>query len=200
MLRKTKEDSVEMSVYLGKSKVPCRCIALRLTENNYQKRLQHITKENRRSSKCNRKIDLLDRWSIFITNLPPSLTGDKLQQLYSLRWQIELLFKMMKTFLRLRKIEHTNQYSSQISLYISLIAQVLICMISMSIVDKEISLYKAGKIFVRNVREFINRMRNCNQSAIKWLRSILSKFALKESRPNRLSTRAKLMQWSDNYA
>lgn len=200
ILNRTQEDTVELSVLLGKSKLPCRCVAVRLTEDAYRKRLEHIQRENRRSPKCKRQVNLLDQWSIFVTNLPNLLEGRNLLRIYSLRWQIELLFKMMKTFLRLRKIEHTNQYSAQISLYISLIAMVLLCIVSMSIVDKEISLYKAGKVFSRNIREFIDRMRKGKQCAINWLRRILSKFALKESRTSRPSTRLKLLQWRSCYA
>lgn len=200
VLNQTKKDVIELPVLLGESKLPCRCVAIRLTEEAYQKRLEHIQRENRRSPKCKRRINLLDQWSIFITNLPNLVEGKVLLRIYSLRWQIELLFKMIKTFLRLRKIEHTNQYSAQISLYISLIAMVLLCIISMSIVDKEISLYKAGKVFSRNIREFIDRMRKGKQCAINWLRRILCKFALKESRTSRPSTKLKLLQWRINYA
>jgi hypothetical protein len=200
ILSQAQENTVELSVCLGETKLPCRCVAVRLTECAYQKRLQHIRRENRKHSKSKRQVDVLDQWTIFVTNLPDSLAGTDLLQFYSLRWQIELLFKMMKTFLRLREVEHRNQYSTQISIYSSLIAMVLLCMTSMSIVDKEISLYKAGKVFVRNIREFIGRMRKSKQSAIKWLRGILCRFALKESRPNRPSTKLKLLQLGAVYA
>ena len=133
VLGQTKENTVELSVHLGASKFPCPCVAIRLTEEAYYKRLQHIQRERRKNPKYKRQDDLLDQWTIFVTNLPASLDGSILLQIYSLRWQIELLFKMMKTFFRLRKIEHSNQYSAQISLYISLIATVLLCLVSMSI-------------------------------------------------------------------
>lgn len=200
VLNQTTENIIELPVLLGKAKFPCRCVAVRLTEAAYQKRLHHIQREKRKSPKCKRQIDLLDQWTIFVTNLPDLLTGDDLLKIYSLRWQIELFFKMMKTFFRLRKIEHTNQYSAQISLYVSLIAMTLLCMAAMSIIDKEISLYKSAKIFVRNIRAFVNCIRNCKQHAIEWLVSILRKFALKESRRNRPSTKQKLLQLETNHA
>lgn len=197
-LSQAKGNYVEFPVLLGAEKLPCRCVAIRLTDEAYQKRLQHIKREKLRDPRRLKQEDVLDQWTIFVTNLPASLDGETLLQIYSLRWQIELLFKMMKTFLRLRKIEHTNQYSTLISLYVSLIAAVVICLISASITDKEISLQKAGKFFIRNIRKFINYIRNGKQCVVDWLSEMLRKFALKESRQQRPSTKLKL-QWKPSH-
>lgn len=187
VLNQTKSKEVYLEVLMGESKLPCRCVAIRLTEEAYQKRQAHLKKERRRDPRLKEKQnDILNRWTIFVTNIPSS--GEDLLQIYSLRWQIELLFKTMKTFLQIRKISNTNKYRVLISLYASLLAMVILCLVLMSTTKEEISLYKAGKIFVSNIRNFITYFRNKKEHAFLWLKRMLCRFALKESRDNRPST------------
>lgn len=196
-LNKATETHLELPIFLGASKFPCRLIAIKLPEEAYQKRLANLKEKHRKDPRSKENpSDFLNQWTIFITNLPQSVMPITLLQLYRLRWQIELFFKMMKTFLNLRKIDEVNQSRASISLYISLIAITLLSFIAMTIKDKEISLYKSAKIFVKNIRPFFDLIHNA-QCAISWMRNLLSKFSLKESRPNRPSTK-RLLEF--NYA
>jgi len=200
LLRQEKNEVVDLKVMLGISKFSCRLVAMKLPEDAYNKRLVQLKKKHRRDPRSQaHKYDILNQWTIFITNLPQLVVASILLKIYSLRWQIELLFKMMKTFLHLKKIDARNQYRALISLKVSLIAMVMLCLVTMTIVDREISLYKACKILVKNIGEFFENMNNKNKNAIVWLREILYNCALKETRQSRLSTKQSL-RWSDIYA
>jgi hypothetical protein len=189
VLGQTKEAQIDLPVYLGESRFQCRLVAIRLTENAYQQRLKNIIETKRKDTRSKVDMaDILNRWTIFVTNLSLSVEADILLKLYSLRWQIELFFKMMKTFLNLRKVDSTNPNGALLSLYASLIGMTLLCFCVMTIAHEEISLYKAGKVFIKNIKEFFYLMR-IKQCAVTWITEILKKFALKESRPGRPSTK-----------
>ncbi len=188
-LIKAKETQLEFPIFLGTCKFPCRLVAIKLPEEAYQRRLTNLKEKHRKDPRSkDNPADVLNQWTILVTNLPSSVNPETLLNLYGARWQIELFFKMMKTFLNLRKIHDTNQSCASISLYISLIAVTLLSSVAMTMKGKEISLYKAASVFVKNVRIFFETIHNA-QCAISWMQSLLSKFALKESRRNRPSTK-----------
>lgn len=193
VLHQAREGKIELQIMLGASQFPCRLVGLKLTEDAYQKRLKTLEKKRRKDPRTKKNDDdLLNQWTLFVTNLPVSIEADILLKLYSLRWQIELFFKMMKTFLKLRAIDDVNEQRALISLHVLLIAIVLLSFVAMTIVDQEISLYKASKLFVKHVRDFMGYISNKKKCAISWLRELIGTFALKESRVNRPSTKLSL--------
>lgn len=191
LLETTKSHRIELDILLSQSKFKSRLVALRLPPQAYKKRLKNLQEKQRKNGHSINKSSVLDKWTIFVTNLPSSVDGNTLLILYSLRWQIELFFKMAKTFLNLRKINHTNSYRALINLYVSLIAITLLSLTSMTIKHKEISFYKAGKLLKKYIREFIRRISH-KSNAISWFAHKIRKFALKETRLSRPSTRRQL--------
>jgi hypothetical protein len=174
-------------------KFPCRMVALRLPEEAYRKRLKVLAEKKRKDPRTNINMaDELHKWSIFVTNLPKKTPPPTLLQIYSIRWQIELFFKMMKNFMNLREIVSTNPHRTNISLYVSMIAMVLLSLIMMATEAEELSLYKAGKIFSKHIREFIGYLNNKTKCAISWMIKLFAHSALKESRPRRPSTKKSL--------
>jgi hypothetical protein len=192
LLGKTKKKIIDIPINLAAAKVPCRLVAMRLTKSALKKRLKHLAERDRRHERTGNNQDILNGWTIFVTNLPLSIKGKSLLKIYSLRWQIELFFKVVKTLLKLRTVENLNPNRAIISIYISLIAVTLVSYVVRSITDKEVSFYKACKIFVKNIRKFFVFFTKSKKHAIFWLRKKFYKFALKESRANRLSTRASI--------
>lgn len=196
-LTATNQEKMTFPIALGACQFSCRLVAIKLPEGAYQQRLKNLLEKKRKDPRCNVKPkDVLNQWTIFVTNLPLSVEADSLLRLYSLRWQLELLFKMMKTFLNLRAVESVNQHRTTLALYSSLISMTLLSFIAMTLVDKEISLYKASKVFIKHIRElfyFINH----KIGDFSWFRELLYKFALKESRLRRPSTKRSL---EVNYA
>lgn len=191
LLETTKKHRIQLNVLLGKSKVRCRLVALRLPPQAYKQRLKNLEEKKRKNAHSEHISSIFDKWTVFVTNLPDSVGEDTLLTLYRLRWQIELFFKMAKTFLNLRKINHTNSYRALISLYLSLIAIALLGLTVMTITHKEISLYKAGKLLKKNIRAFFDLVFK-QSDAISWLAQKIEARALKESRFNRPSTRRQL--------
>jgi hypothetical protein len=199
-LNQTANEKIEFEIELGISKFPCRLVAVRLPEEAYCKRLQNLKKKRRKDPRAKETDeDVLNQWTILVTNLPLSVEANSLLHLYGLRWQIELFFKMAKTFMKLRKLNEMNQHNALISLYTRLIAIVLLSMITMTIFDKEISLYKASKLFIKNSRRFIEFLGNQKRCAIFWFRELIEEFALKESCIKRPSTQL-LLGWRPSYA
>jgi hypothetical protein len=192
MLKRSKVEQVSLKIGLRVNQFPCQLVAIKLTEKAYQQRLRNLAEKHRKDPRSKAtQPDSLNQWTIFVTNLSSSIEVDVLLQVYSLRWQIELLFKMMKTFLNLRSIDAVSQPRALISLYTSLISMTLLSFVANTIIDKEVSLYKASKIFIKNIRTFFGFI-NSKNCAISWLKEILNQFALKESRPKRPSTRLSL--------
>jgi DDE family transposase len=192
-LSKTTETKLDIDIKLGKLKLSCRLVAIKLDEESYQKRLKNLKEKRRKDPRIRENInDVLNGWTIFITNLPISVTPQYALVLYSVRWQIELLFKAIKTFFNMRKIEQTNKSSVQILLYVSMIALTLLTLCILTIKNKEISLYKACKIFVKNINKFIEYLNDKTKCSILWMAGLLEEFALKETRTKRRSTKKML--------
>jgi len=189
-LSKTTKTKLDMDINLGKIKLPCRLVAIKLDEESYQKRLKNLAEKRRKDHRMKENInDVLNGWTIFITNLPISVMPRSLLLLYSARWQIELVFKAIKTFFCLRKIEKTNKAYVHILLYISMIAVTLLTLCILTIKNKEISLYKACRIFAKNINKFIEYLNDKSKCSISWMVGLLEEFALKETRTNRRSTK-----------
>lgn len=194
------EDQVELTVKLGSKGVVCRCIALRLSEKDYEKRLKNLKEKSRRSSRKSFKAgDVLNQWTILVTNLPQRLEATDLWKLYRLRWQIELLFKMMKTFLNLRAVKTVNSHRTMVSIHVSLMVMTLLTLVTMTIPDREVSLYKACRWFTRHIDSFLQSLGRQTETMIIGMREKIKRFCCKETRKKRLSTR-QILAWETKYA
>ena len=106
--------------------------------------------------------------------------------LYAMRWQIELFFKMMRQLMKIRRRNNTNRYRAMMSIYASLIAITLLCSAVMMITDREISIYKAAKIFLVGICDFCDAMMKNDRKKMTRLRETIYRHAKRESRKNRL--------------
>lgn len=200
LLSGASSEVIEQEILLGEQKFPCRLVALRLPEEAYQKRLRTIASKKRKDPRSKIALDdVLHRWTLFVTNLSDEVETKNLLEIYRLRWQIELLFKMMKTFLQVRKIENSNEHGALMSLYVSLILVTLLSMTAMTIVGPEISLYKASRLLIYHLKDLLEGIIHKNRNVFIWFRGLLCKFALKERRARRPSTKQRL-DWRAIYA
>ena len=95
----------------------CRLVCLRVTAQ-----LAHARRQGRTGSR--RHVALCD-WTLLITNAPePWLPLDMVRALYTLRWQIELLFKQFKSILRVHQSATGNAHRLRCELYGKLITAV----------------------------------------------------------------------------
>ncbi|MGK9486696.1 IS4 family transposase [Bacillus tropicus] len=87
--------------YVGMSdKVPARVLVHRLTEEQQQKRLQDQTvREKKKRMKYPARSKRLSGINVYMTNTPIDVVlMGQVHDWYSLRWQIEILFKTWKSF------------------------------------------------------------------------------------------------------
>ncbi len=110
---------LEQEVLLGKeTRVKVRIIFKKLTEEQAMARRRKANRLARShgytSSQRNQK---LLNWSIFITNVPKSkINAEQILVVYRIRWQIELLFKLYKSNIRLDKLRGKPYYNAPICL------------------------------------------------------------------------------------
>jgi hypothetical protein len=121
--------TVERQVRLGQGPNhthACRLVGLRLPAQVAQARRRRFKAHARRQGRTGSPRHLaLCNWTLLITNVPePWLPLDMVRALYTLRWQIELLFKQFKSILRVHQSATGNVHRLRCELYGKLIAAV----------------------------------------------------------------------------
>lgn len=106
LLKKSPANQYQMWVNMGiKEPVRCRLVCYKVSSEVANNRRRQIRKTAKRSGKIpdQRHLALCD-WTLMITNAPESLIPmDVLYSFYRIRWQIELVFKQLKSVLRINK-------------------------------------------------------------------------------------------------
>jgi hypothetical protein len=154
--------SIDMSVQVGKEqRLACRLIALRLPQEVADQRRSRAKQAAKRRGKTvsPTTLALLD-WSIYLTNVPqPMLTAEQVAVLYRVRWQIELVFKLCKSYCGLRSFEQLRLHRLLTELYARLIGLSLLCFITAPLrlplgplANRELSLVQARLICQRFAR------------------------------------------------
>ena len=93
----------EINVTLGaRIHTPLRLIVHRLPRKVAAARRRKAKRKACKDGKtCSATHLSLQSWDLYLTNLPTEWTSQDIQNLYKLRWQIELIFRMWKSQLRL---------------------------------------------------------------------------------------------------
>ncbi|QIW22091.1 IS4 family transposase [Bacillus thuringiensis] len=115
--------------YVGMiDKVPTRVIVRRLTIEQQQKRLQDQTvREKKKGMKYSSRSKRLSGINVYMTNTPTDIVPmGKVHDWYSLRWQIEILFKTWKSFFQIHQCKKIKSERWECHLYGQLIA-ILLC-------------------------------------------------------------------------
>ena len=114
-------------VAIGRGQLECRLIIEPIPEREYQKRIRKLQKRaKKRGQTLSRERKTLARYNLFITNTSAQVLPDKwIRILYSLRWQIELIFKIFKSIFHIDKIQQMHQHRFECILYGKLIAILL---------------------------------------------------------------------------
>ncbi|PGE03455.1 IS4 family transposase [Bacillus pseudomycoides] len=115
--------------YVGMTnKVPTRVIVHRLTKEKQQKRLQDQTvREKKKGMKYSTRSKRLSGINVYMTNIPTDIVPmGQVHDWYSLRWQIEILFKTWKSFFHIHHCKKIKRERLECHLYGQLIA-ILLC-------------------------------------------------------------------------
>ncbi|MEG0517196.1 MAG: IS4 family transposase, partial [Cetobacterium sp.] len=150
----TEGETIELKdIYIGsKKELKSRLIVTKLTEENKIKR--EIThQENIKKKRGTLKQSRIDFNSInaYITNVSPEiLTDTQVHDLYTLRWQIEIMFKVWKSIFKINHVKKVKMERFKCFLYgrlISLLLSSSIVFTAKNIImeedDKEISEIKS---------------------------------------------------------
>lgn len=130
-LSQCRESVYTRSVTLGQGSrrtSPCRLVCLRVSEQVAQERRRRMKFHSRRKGRPLRHRQLLGcDWTIFITNVPEAqLPLSMVRAPYTVRWQIELIFKQLKSIVQIHHSATTNIHRVRCELYGKLIAAVWI--------------------------------------------------------------------------
>ncbi|WP_025151356.1 IS4 family transposase [Bacillus sp. H1a] len=115
--------------YVGMiDKVPARVIVHRLTKQQQQKRLQdQAVREKKKGMKYSPQSKRLSGINVYMTNTPTDIVPmGQVHDWYSLRWQIEILFKTWKSFFHIHHCKRIKPERLECHLYGQLIA-ILLC-------------------------------------------------------------------------
>ncbi|MED3486341.1 MULTISPECIES: IS4 family transposase [Bacillus] len=115
--------------YIGQyQKLPSRVIIHRLTKEQTEKRLkEQAKKEKKKGIIYKERSKRLSGINVYITNLSvENVPMEHIHDLYSLRWQIEILFKTWKSFFQIDKCKEIKKERLECHLYGQLIS-ILLC-------------------------------------------------------------------------
>lgn len=193
---------LEMNIIMGNDKhqVPCRLIGLRVTEQVANARRRRVRKEAEKKSRTPSKNQLaLCDWTLFVTNATAEmLPFNIVHSLYRLRWQIELVFKQLKSVLRIHSSHTTKIYRLKCELYGKLIMAVIIHGIHSSMNStmwftekREVSFDKLYKRIQERAFHLLQNLLIAVYTAVKqFLREInrLASACIKTRQPSRKTT------------
>lgn len=196
-------DACEMDVLIGADKmpkVPVRLIALRVSEPVAKERRRRLRKEAQKKGRTPSKQHLkMCDWTVLTTNVPRRwLPLEMVRMLYTLRWQIELLFKQLKSVLRVHQSDTGNENRLRCELYGKLIGAIIIHRIHAAATNRlwnmqrrEVSMEKLYKRIQERAFTLMRMMLASVADAIVYLRTQLAMLipaCLKDRQPSRLTT------------
>jgi len=152
----------EFLVGSGEKKSLQRIILTKLGEDLYQKRLKDIEERERKGKHCAK----LSRDSVgvsgYITNLHGIIPLDIIE-IYRLRWQIELLFKIFKSDFNLDKLKDLKVERIETHIYATLIRILLLMEITKGIkggFSEEVSIRRVLKSSLGGLNNFLETLKN----------------------------------------
>jgi hypothetical protein len=126
------DDVLDLRVYLGQERVACRLVAYRLPEAVVVERRRKAVEE---ASKKGRTLhqDYLNwlSYGLYTTNVTHKvLPAEVVRKVYSLRWQVELMFKNWKSLLKVHLLKGTRPERIKCILYGRLITITMMTLMS----------------------------------------------------------------------
>lgn len=112
----------------GKKKIRVRLIATRLSDEEIEIRIRKLKRNAQKHGRTPKKETLeFAKWSIYITNVPKTILSDEqIYLVYSLRWQIELLFKLCKSEAGLDKVNGRSSNRILCEIYAKMMCVVML--------------------------------------------------------------------------
>lgn len=170
-LKSNCQDSVDIAISLGaKAKVNCRLIVKRVPKEIADERRRKIIYNGiRKGQPASQRVLELANWIILITNCPEDLLSvEEAIIVYRVRWQIELMFKLWKSYSYIDEWRTEKQWRILCEIYAKLLAVLIQHWVFLSefwcLADK--SLMKASqtvKKFAFSILQVINNLNQLTQ-------------------------------------
>jgi hypothetical protein len=177
-LRSMSTGSIDLDVCIGATRrFPCRLVAVRVPKEVADQRRKKARETARRKGRTPSKAALaLMDWTIFVTNVPPEMLQVKqILNIYRVRWQIELVFKLWKSYCGLGRIAGVRKERVLTELYAKMIGIILthfliapLRMPQGSGVNREISPVQVRQILRRFARQ-LNQALTCQDDLVNVL-------------------------------
>lgn len=174
----------EYEVYLGaKSSFCTRLIVQRVPDEVARQKREHLKKSKKdKGRKVSTRRLMLCGLNVYITNLKAeSWTAQQVMQLYKIRWQIELIFKVWKSELHLRRVPKMNVYRFECQLYAMLLFILLHHKITQNLKSYywnqmaiELSEIKISKVLRTQIQNLKAVLRGVLYSALTFIKQLLS--------------------------
>lgn len=195
LLQNHPRQTVELDVLLGKQakyRLPCRLICLPAPPAVAEQRRRKARETARRKGRTPSKKHLawMD-WTLFITNVPASMLSiEQIVLMYRVRWQIELVFKLWKSYCGLKRIAGVRRERVLVELYAKMIGIVLVHFLIAPLrmpqgpqANREISPVAVREIVKRFARD-LNRSlaTDTSQAVLSEMLVHIQRFGFKEKR------------------
>lgn len=131
ILQKVTGTAYQLNVSMGskeQTRVSCRLICLRVDEKIAEQRRRKLRQNAAKRGRTASELHLyLAGWILMVTNVPCEwLPPEMVRPLYSLRWQIELLFKQLKSVLAIHRTDTGKEPRLRCEVLGKIIAAILI--------------------------------------------------------------------------
>jgi len=200
-MRKNNIGKTEEVVWLGKNQeLKVRLFIFLMPRDEYNKRIRKAQKNaQKKGRQLSKKFKTRAGLNLFITSAPPDvITIDTAWKIYSLRWQIELIFKVWKSIWKIDKVKKVKK--ERLDCYI--LSKLFIIMLTWQVVwftdrlmrqfyEKNISGFKAFKTLMKDVTRlemiFVERSLSVVDYLIEFLQISCKKHVLEQRREHRYS-------------
>lgn len=119
---------IEISVLIGaKERIPVRLVAELMPEAVYEERMRKVRKiHQKKGYQPSKDYEFMARFNLFITNVPQDvLPADVVSQLYRIRWQVELIFKIWKSVIGIHHAKNMKYIRWLCLLYFKLLLMLI---------------------------------------------------------------------------
>lgn len=204
LLRSLTANALELPVVMGandQTRVSCRLVCLRVSDAVAKQRRDKLVKSVYKKKKRTPSAEslYLCNWILMVTNVPADwLDAGMVRPFYSLRWQIELLFKQLKSILSI----HESDTAKEPRLRCQLLGRMIVAILTHRIhahanthlwntSQQEISMEKLHKRLQERAFTIKDRLLSSARAAAKYLTTeipALLKNCRKLRQPSRPST------------
>jgi hypothetical protein len=180
-----------MSILLGTQKLPVRLIAIPIPENEEEQRRRKANLNKR--TNYTRLYKFLLGWNLMITNINvDDCSAEEIYKLYTLRWRIESIFKMWKSYMNFADFSNVASLEQLLItivaklIWVTLIHQTAIEVFVTKIelkLDREVSMFQLYNLINEDIKRYISAILNKKEQA--FYENLIIKTSLYEKRKDR---------------